>query len=133
MDVEAAFGSGHTWPAPSGSLTDTGLVEFGWWDGQVTYFGAQTHRLRFLRGNAGRALVSRYGRFRKRLLLRDLDLAVRARGFQLEPRGSVNDGYAEYWQPSTGMGVIAATDPEVASPGTVLKMLGPTWRTPGIW
>ncbi|PRY39601.1 hypothetical protein [Umezawaea tangerina] len=129
-EVERVFGPAHTYAAPSGRMTDTGLVEFGWWDERVTYFGAQVHRLRS-GVEPGGPLVDRYGPFRELLDVDDLLTAVRARGFDPEPVprwGDGNAGYAEYREPSTGMGVLHLVDPDEAGEpgpaGRVAKMLG---------
>jgi hypothetical protein len=135
-DVEEVLGPAGR--APSGMITDSGLVEFGWWrdsprnDWQVTYFGAQAHRLPFFDGDqVGAALVDRYGEFRPRLDVDDLRTAVRARDFDLVevPRlGPANAGYAEYREPTTGMSVLYLDDPEAAGrqepAGFVEKVLG---------
>ncbi|MEV0971042.1 hypothetical protein [Microtetraspora glauca] len=134
-DVEEALGHGHTFEAPSGMLSDFGLVEFGWWrdrpqdEWAVTYFGAQAHRLPWLTsGNqVETALVDGYGCFRPRLDLGELHDAVQARGFTLQERPSYNEGCVEYWEPSSRMGLVAVSDPDECDelPGTVLTMLGP--------
>jgi hypothetical protein len=140
--VEEVLGHNSTFRVSrSVMISDFGLVEFGWHRGgpqedwAVTYFGAQTHRLSWLTGEnrVGTALVDRYGRFRPRLDLGELRTAVHARGFTLEERPSLNDGCAEYWEPTSRMGLIAVSDPYESGSdepaGTVLKMLGPTDRS----
>ena len=129
-EVERVYGPAATVDAPSGRITDGGLVEFGWWEGRVTYFGAQVHRLEFGVGKDD-PLVGRYGPFRSVLDVDDLLAAARARGFAPEeaPRwGAGNAGYAEYREPSTGVGVLYLVDPDEAGErgpaGRVAKMLG---------
>ncbi|MFC0551581.1 hypothetical protein ACFFHJ_11890 [Planotetraspora thailandica] len=134
-DVEEALGHDCTFEAPSGMISDFGLVEFGWWRGRaddewaVTYFGAQTHRLPWLTGTKQieSALADRYGVFRPRLDFGELHSAVQARGFTLAELPSPNDGMIEYWEPTSRMGLLVVADPEEWEelPGTVLKMLGP--------
>lgn len=127
-EVEAVLGRVEDpWHPPGGMLLDFGLVEFGWhrddrgspWS--VTYFGAQAHRLAWLVEDGGvePRLVERYGPFRSRLDAGELLGALRERGFPLEERPSLNDGCAEYWEPTSRMGLIAE------SSGDVVKVLGP--------
>ncbi|WP_433352209.1 hypothetical protein ACQP25_03935 [Microtetraspora malaysiensis] len=139
-DVEEVLGRDHTFEAPSGMISDFGLVEFGWWRDRpqdkwaVTYFGAQTHRLPWLTGGdeVETALVGRYGGFRPRLDFGELHDAVQARGFTLQERPSYNEGCVDYWEPTSKIGLIAVSDAdewdEDEPPGTVLKMLGPGRR-----
>ncbi|WP_285704584.1 hypothetical protein [Microtetraspora sp. NBRC 16547] len=142
-DVEEVLGRDHTFEAPSGMISDFGLVEFGWWRDRpqdkwaVIYFGAQTHRLPWLTSGdeVEAALVDRYGGFRPRLDFGELHDAVQARGFTLQERPSYNEGCVDYWEPTSKMGLIAVSDPDEwdEPPGTVLKMLGPggryAWRS----
>ncbi|XVQ82955.1 hypothetical protein ACQP2K_29465 [Microbispora siamensis] len=140
-EVEEVLGRDRTFEAPSGVISDFGLVEFGWSrdrpqdDWAVVYFGAQAHRLPGLSGNdIPAALLGRYGAFRSRLYFGELRAAVEARGFTLEERPTYNEGCVDYWEPTSGMGIIAVTDPEEwdEPSGTVLKMLGPghrSWRS----
>jgi hypothetical protein len=140
--VEEVLGRDVTFEAPYGMISDFGLVEFGWHrdgpqqDWAVTYFGAQTHRLPWLtqprENRIETALVNRYGPFQPRLGLDELRTAVHARGFTLEERPSLNDGCAEYWEPTSRIGLIAVSDPDESGTdepaGTVLKVLGPQNR-----
>lgn len=138
--VEEILGYGCTSEiSPSVMLSDFGLIEFGWHRGgprddwRVTYFGAQAHRLPWLtRENLiETALVDRYGGFRSRLDFDELRTALQARGFTLEDRPSLNDDCAEYWEPTTRMGIVVRSEPDASGwgpAGTVLKMLGPQRR-----
>ncbi|WP_204049510.1 hypothetical protein [Microbispora siamensis] len=92
-EVEEVLGRDCTFEAPSGVISDFGLVEFGWLrdrpqdDWSVVYFGAQAHRLPDLtREDMPAALLGRYGGFRSRLYVGELRGAVEARGFTLEER-----------------------------------------------
>ncbi|MEU6412033.1 hypothetical protein [Microbispora sp. NPDC046933] len=141
-EVEEVLGRDRTFEAPSGMISDFGLVEFGWLrdrpedDWRVVYFGAQAHWLPDLTDDdIPAALLGRYGGFRSRLHFDELRAAVEARGFTLEERPTYNEGCVDYWQPTSGMGITAVTDPEEwdEPSGTVLKMLGPgrrySWRS----
>ncbi|MEV5576768.1 hypothetical protein AB0L06_42655 [Spirillospora sp. NPDC052269] len=135
--VEGVLGPGCTSElSPSVRLSDFGLIEFGWYrsgpqdEWEVTYFGAQTHRLPWLTrdGSIEAALVDRYGDFRPRLDFDELHTAVQARGFTLEECPSLNDDCVEYWEPTTRMGLVVNSEPDESGwgpAGTVLKMLGP--------
>jgi hypothetical protein len=142
--VEEVLGYNSTFEVSgSAMISDFGLVEVGWHRGgpqgdwEVTYFGAQPHRLPWLgdRNEIGTALMDHYGGFRPRLDLDELRTALHLRGFTLEEIPSLNDGCAEYWEPTSRMGLIAVSDPGECNDepaGTVLKMLGPdgskAWR-----
>ncbi|HEY8478235.1 MAG TPA: hypothetical protein VIL71_00255 [Spirillospora sp.] len=135
--VEEVLGTGRTFPVSrSGDVlvSDFGLVEFGWrrsparggWE--VTYYGAQTHRLRWLADEGGiePPLLERYGPFRRLLDVGELDAAVRARGFALERVPAANPDCDEYRQPDSGLEVVALSAPDEDSwgpKGTVIKML----------
>ncbi len=140
-EVVAVLGDGLTKPLHDDpelweyQITDTGLVEFGWcrpgaghpWE--VTHFGAQAHRLEFLKGRAGRALVDRYGKFRRKpLRFADLDAAVRERGFALVPDPAAGDDHA--CESGSGISVVTSADGGPVKAGVVLKVLGST-RDPG--
>lgn len=118
--VHAVFGGEHTPP-----VDDFGLVEFGWADREVTYFGAQVHRLPWLVRDheVEPALVARYGGFPDRVDVDELRRAVAGQGVQLEewPR----EDHVEYWSPVSHMGVLAERDSR-----DVVKLLGPTCRSP---
>ncbi|GAA0405844.1 hypothetical protein Acor_41210 [Acrocarpospora corrugata] len=138
VDVEKVLGRDSTVEVYSGMISNFGLVEFGWWRDRpedawrVNYFGAQTQRLSWLadENQIETSLVDRYGQFRPRLDFGELRDAVQARGFALEERPSINDGLAEYGEPTSRMGLLVVSDPEEwdEPPGTVLKMLGPGGR-----
>ncbi|WP_161483819.1 hypothetical protein [Herbidospora solisilvae] len=131
--VESVFGRDCV---PPGAVSDFGLVEFGWGRGQrrgaweVSYFGAQAHRLPWLTAEheIESALLDRYGGFPSRLDVGDLLTAVQTRGFTLRERSSHDGGCVEYWEPTSKMGVLAVSDSDqFGEPrGTVLKVLGPT-------
>jgi hypothetical protein len=135
--VEEVLGPGRASETSSSvKLCDFGLVEFGWdrsgprGDWAVTYFGVQAHRLSWLvpQNLIEHALLDRYGAFRPRLDFHELRAALRARGFPLEQRPSLNDDCVEFWEPTSKMGVIASSEPDKSGwgpAGTVLKMLGP--------
>ncbi|WP_018682674.1 hypothetical protein [Actinokineospora enzanensis] len=135
-EVEGVMGAEHTHPSHQdpglwdGRTTDTGLVEFGWhrsavdapWE--VTYFGAQIHRLRQLDGHVVDALGDRYGSFRRgHLRFAELEGAVRERGFNLIPQPRHADGSECVCEPTTGLSVSTGTAAEHAI-GDVYNVLG---------
>lgn len=143
--VEAVLGADCTHDAFYGQLSSFGLIEFGWDvpgpDGRrdVTYFGAQTHRLAGLarENEIETALVDHYGPFPDELFFEDVNAAVSARGFTLEELPPRDDGYVEHWEPTTGMKILWLADPAVwgvDNPvGTVEKMLGGPRSDPWTW
>nr|WP_062334943.1 hypothetical protein [Herbidospora sakaeratensis] len=137
-EVEEVFGEGPALDRPKDMIHSFGLIEFGWWrrrsrdPWQCVYFGPQAHRLPHLveHGDVEPALTGRYGAFPTRLNFADLRAVVEARGFTLTEDVPINEGTAEYWEPTARMGILVQLDPEVwdEPPGTVLKILGPTRR-----
>jgi hypothetical protein len=118
--VHAVFGGEHTPP-----VDDFGLVEFGWQDREVTYFGAQAHRLAWLAGEVEPVLVERYGEFPARLDVDELREAVAGQSFPLEEQPHTDEDRVAYLAPVSHMGVLADRDSR-----DVLKILGPTHRSP---
>ncbi|HEX2134225.1 MAG TPA: hypothetical protein VHH15_21995 [Actinophytocola sp.] len=114
-----------------------GIVEFGWHREAhrtvAAYYGAQAHRLRLRPSWVERVLVEHYGEFPDRVDVDELRTAAAERGFPLEEWPTANEGYVEYRAPISRIGVLAVVDPAEAGglpAGTVMKMLGPTRRSP---
>jgi hypothetical protein len=108
-------------------LSSFGLVEFGWHEREVVFFGAQVHRLDRLTHDQRiePVLVERYGAFPDRVDIDDLRKAVAGRGFPLEEQPCHDEDYVEFRAPVSHMGVVAER-------GTrdVVKLLGPSYRSP---
>jgi len=120
--VHAVFGGGFAEP-----LDSFGLVEFGWHEREVVFYGAQAHRLSWLTRENGvePALVERYGDFPDRLDVDDLLKAVAGQGFPLEEQPCHDDDHVEFRSPVSHMGVLAER-----SSRTVEKLLGRSFRPP---
>jgi hypothetical protein len=107
--VHAVFGGGFAEP-----LDSFGLVEFGWHEREVVFYGAQAHRLPWLTRESGvePALVERYGDFPDRLDVDDLLKAVAGQGFPLEEQPCHDDDHVEFRSPVSHMGVLAERSSE---------------------
>jgi hypothetical protein len=125
--VHAVFGQDDFLP-PADSF---GLIEFGWYQHngrwEVTYYGAQVHRLRWLtRDNLMEpALIERYGEFPDQVDIDELMAALAKHGVQLEELPYHDEDYVDFWSPVTRMGVLADR-----SNRSVEKMLGRLGRGP---
>jgi hypothetical protein len=123
--VHAVFGQDDFLPP----LDSFGLIEFGWYQHkgrwEVTYFGAQAHRLRWLTRDTMMepALIERYGEFPDRIDVDELLVALSRQGIQLEELPYHDEDYVDLWSPVTRMGVLADR-----SSRSVEKMLGRSSR-----
>jgi hypothetical protein len=128
--VRDVFGCGYE-PGDELEAYSYGLVEFGWYchrgSCEVTYFGAQPHRLPWLTRDreVEPELVERYGEFPGRLDVDELRAAVARRGFPLVEVPYHDDDYVDYWSPVSRMGVLAER-----SGRSVVKLLGRTCHGP---
>lgn len=120
--VHTVFGGEFSPP-----LASFGLIEFGWRRREVTYFGAQAHRLGRLTRDDGiePALVARHGAFPDRIDVDDLRKAVAGQGFPLDEHPADGEDVVGFRAPVSHMGVLAERGSR-----DVVKLLGPTPHSP---